>query len=85
AIQIIHGLLRDGSVDFVGQYYTARECELRPRAPRPGGPPIMVGAAGERMLRLTARYADAWNAFFWWSGNRADGVPPLRSAVDAAS
>jgi alkanesulfonate monooxygenase SsuD/methylene tetrahydromethanopterin reductase-like flavin-dependent oxidoreductase (luciferase family) len=55
AIQIIHGLLRTGHIDFQGQYYQARDCELRPRGPRPDGPPIMVGNdLGPRMLRLTS-------------------------------
>jgi alkanesulfonate monooxygenase SsuD/methylene tetrahydromethanopterin reductase-like flavin-dependent oxidoreductase (luciferase family) len=61
AIQIVHGLLRTGHVDFRGQYYQARDCELRPRGPRPDGPPILIGAEGPRMLRLTAQYADLWN------------------------
>jgi alkanesulfonate monooxygenase SsuD/methylene tetrahydromethanopterin reductase-like flavin-dependent oxidoreductase (luciferase family) len=64
-LQIVTGLLRDGHVDFQGAYHTARECELRPRGPRPQGPPILVGTrGGERMLRLAARYADAWNRDF---------------------
>jgi alkanesulfonate monooxygenase SsuD/methylene tetrahydromethanopterin reductase-like flavin-dependent oxidoreductase (luciferase family) len=61
AIQIIRGLLKDGHVDFAGRFYQARDCELRPRGPRPNGPPILVGGGGERMLGLTARYADQWN------------------------
>jgi alkanesulfonate monooxygenase SsuD/methylene tetrahydromethanopterin reductase-like flavin-dependent oxidoreductase (luciferase family) len=60
-IQIIHTLLRTGRIDHDGKYYTLRECELRPRGPRPAGPPIMVGALGPRMLRLLATYADDWN------------------------
>ncbi len=60
ALAIIAALLRDGHVDFVGRSYQARECELRPRGPRPGGMPIMIGAEGERLLQLTARHADAW-------------------------
>jgi len=35
AIQILHGLLRNGEVDFEGKYHFARECELKPRGPRP--------------------------------------------------
>jgi alkanesulfonate monooxygenase SsuD/methylene tetrahydromethanopterin reductase-like flavin-dependent oxidoreductase (luciferase family) len=62
AIQIIVPLLHTGRVDFAGKYYQARECELRPRGPRPGGPPILIGAKGPRMLRLAATYADLWNA-----------------------
>jgi alkanesulfonate monooxygenase SsuD/methylene tetrahydromethanopterin reductase-like flavin-dependent oxidoreductase (luciferase family) len=36
------------------------------------------------MLRLAAAHADAWNAWFTWFGNRPDGIPALRRAVDAA-
>ena len=70
ALGIITTLLREGQVDFEGTYYTARECELRPRGPRPDGPPILIGAlgTGPRMLRLTARYADLWNAWLTWGG-----------------
>lgn len=61
ALQIIRPLLRDGYVDFAGKYYTARNCEIVPRSPRPGGPPLMIGASKPRMLRLTAQYADMYN------------------------
>ena len=81
ALIIITTLLRDGRIDFAGSYYTARECELRPRGPRPHGPPIMIGTTGERMLRLAARYADQWNVD--WI-NQATEIPPLREKVDAA-
>jgi alkanesulfonate monooxygenase SsuD/methylene tetrahydromethanopterin reductase-like flavin-dependent oxidoreductase (luciferase family) len=84
ALQIIHGLLRDGAIDFAGRYHQARECELRPRGPRPQGPPILLGTVGERMLGLTARYADSWNAYFTHTRNRPSGVPALREKVDAA-
>jgi alkanesulfonate monooxygenase SsuD/methylene tetrahydromethanopterin reductase-like flavin-dependent oxidoreductase (luciferase family) len=88
ALKIIHGLLHDGAIDFEGTYHTARECELRPRGPRPGGDqphiPILLGTIGERMLRLTAEYADQWNVYFSHTQNRAAGVAPLREKVDAA-
>jgi alkanesulfonate monooxygenase SsuD/methylene tetrahydromethanopterin reductase-like flavin-dependent oxidoreductase (luciferase family) len=86
AVEIIHGLLRTGHVDVHGAYYAARDCELRPRGPRPGGPPIMIGTTGARMLRLVAQYADAWNVFFseTGSGNRVARIPALQTAVDAA-
>lgn len=61
AIEIIHGLLREGRVDFHGTYYEVSECLLRPRGPRSSGPPITIGAAGPRMMRLAARFADEWN------------------------
>ena len=83
AFTIIRSLLRDGHVDFAGEFYSARDCELLPR-PRPGGPPLMVGSMGERMLALTMPYVDAWNAWFSWTDNRPEGVAPLRAMVDAA-
>src|SRR5436189_2727120 len=61
ALQIITPLLREGRVDFTGKYYSAPNCELRPRGPRPGGPEILVASFKPRMLKLTARYADSWN------------------------
>ena len=61
ALQIVRPLLKQGRVDFAGKYYTARNCEITPRSPRPDGPPLLVGAFGPRMLRLAARYADLWN------------------------
>jgi alkanesulfonate monooxygenase SsuD/methylene tetrahydromethanopterin reductase-like flavin-dependent oxidoreductase (luciferase family) len=82
AFTIIRSLLRDGKVDFAGEFYSARDCELVPR-PRPGGPPLMVGSIGDRMLALTMPYVDSWNAWYSWTGNRPEGVKPLRTKVDA--
>jgi hypothetical protein len=61
ALQIIVPLLRHGKVDFRGKYYRALNCEIAPRGPRSNGPPILIGAAMPRMMRLAARYADCWN------------------------
>ncbi|MFN8677744.1 MAG: LLM class flavin-dependent oxidoreductase [Thermomicrobiales bacterium] len=61
AIKIIQPLLAEGAVDYAGTYSQANKAVNLPRGPRPEGPPIIVGTSGERMLRLTARYADAWN------------------------
>jgi alkanesulfonate monooxygenase SsuD/methylene tetrahydromethanopterin reductase-like flavin-dependent oxidoreductase (luciferase family) len=63
AIQIIHGLLKNGAIDFEGEFYSAKDAELVLRGPRPQGPPINIAAGGPKMLQLVARYGDAWN---WW-------------------
>jgi alkanesulfonate monooxygenase SsuD/methylene tetrahydromethanopterin reductase-like flavin-dependent oxidoreductase (luciferase family) len=84
ALQIIHSLLKHGQIDFEGKYYSARECELRPRGPRSQGPPILLGTTGARMLRLTARYADQWNGFYSRTGNAPGGLQPFNAALDAA-
>lgn len=61
AVQILRPLLRDGHVDFAGQYYQAVNCEDLPRGPRAEGPPLLLGTEGPRLLKLAARYADMWN------------------------
>jgi alkanesulfonate monooxygenase SsuD/methylene tetrahydromethanopterin reductase-like flavin-dependent oxidoreductase (luciferase family) len=82
AFTIVRRLLRDGAVDFSGEFYTVRDCERVPR-PRPGGPPLLVGSSGPRMLRITLPHVDAWNAWFDDFGNSPAGVAPLQDRVDA--
>jgi alkanesulfonate monooxygenase SsuD/methylene tetrahydromethanopterin reductase-like flavin-dependent oxidoreductase (luciferase family) len=83
AFTIIRTLLQEGAIDFEGAYYSARDCQLVPRS-RPGGPPIMVGSVGERMLDITVPYVAAWNVWHTDTGNSPAGVAPLREKVAAA-
>jgi probable F420-dependent oxidoreductase len=62
SLRIITSALRTGAADLDGTYAQARNLHLVPRGPSPHGPPIWIGARGPRLQRLTARYADAWNA-----------------------
>ncbi len=82
AFTIIRTLLTDGSIDFHGEFYDADRCTLHPRSPRPGGPPLMVGSIGERMLGITLPHVAAWN--MWWSqyGNSPDGFAREKARVD---
>lgn len=73
AFAIIRTLLSEGAIDFVGEYYTLRDCELVPPA-RPGGIPLMVGSEGPRVLRATLPHVDMWNAWFAWFGNTPEGA-----------
>ena len=77
-------MLRAGAIDFEGVYHKARDCELRPRGPTVGGPPILIGCLGPKMLRLTARYADLWNVYWFDTDNSANAIPDLRRLVDEA-
>ena len=83
AFTIIRSLLRDGEIDFHGDYYDADRCVLHPRSPRVGGPPLMVGSIGDRMLDITLPHVDAWN--MWWSqyGNTPAGFAREKERVDA--
>jgi probable F420-dependent oxidoreductase len=81
AIEIVASLLREGKVDFHGRYFNAPDCELRPRGPRPGGPPVLIASQGPRMLKLTAQFADAWNTA--WFG-LVDGITDRRAELERA-
>jgi alkanesulfonate monooxygenase SsuD/methylene tetrahydromethanopterin reductase-like flavin-dependent oxidoreductase (luciferase family) len=83
ALQIIGPLLRGESVAFAGRYHEVRDAMLLPPPDRPI--PILVAANGPRMLRLTARYADAWNtAWFGYPDHRLrQRLADLEIALDA--
>lgn len=81
AIQIITPLLREGKVDFTGTYYSAPNCELRPRGPRPGGPEILIASSKPRMHKIAARYADSWNTA--WLGQPTK-LAERRALLEAA-
>ncbi len=81
AIGIIAPMLREGKADLDGRFSSAKGMVNQPRGPHPDGAAILVGTTGPRMLRLTARYADAWNTV--WHKDPA-AVPPLMAAVDEA-
>ncbi len=84
AFTIIRTLLREGAIDFDGRFYQARDCELLPTGSRSGGPPLMIGSNGPRMLRIAAPHVDAWNTWFADIGNHPSGIAPLRDRVDDA-
>ena len=72
AMAVVLPLLREGRVDFTGEYERAPNCINEPRGPRAAGPPVLMGTQGPRLLRLAAREANAWNAC--WLG-RAPELP----------
>lgn len=79
-LRIIAAMLRTGRSSHAGRVSLTRSARLAPRGPRPEGLPIMVGAAGPRMLRLTAELADHWNGGL----RMPDEVAPLLARLDAA-
>jgi probable F420-dependent oxidoreductase len=85
AFTIIRTLLRDGEIDFDGRYFQARDAVLKPAPARPGGPPLMIGSVGPRMLEITMPHVDAWNVWYKDSGNSPAGMEPILRQVDDAA
>jgi alkanesulfonate monooxygenase SsuD/methylene tetrahydromethanopterin reductase-like flavin-dependent oxidoreductase (luciferase family) len=85
AFTIIRELLRTGRSDVRGTYYDVADCVLDPGPVRPGGPPLMLGSVGPRMMRIGLPHVDAWNV--WWSdyGNDAEEFAALRARVEQAA
>jgi alkanesulfonate monooxygenase SsuD/methylene tetrahydromethanopterin reductase-like flavin-dependent oxidoreductase (luciferase family) len=84
AFTIIRTLLREGHIDFHGDYHQVENCVLDPMPSRPGGPPLMLGSTSPRMMRIGLPYVDAWNV--WWSdyGNTPEGFTAVRERVEHA-
>jgi alkanesulfonate monooxygenase SsuD/methylene tetrahydromethanopterin reductase-like flavin-dependent oxidoreductase (luciferase family) len=82
AFTIIRTLVREGAIDFEGDFYVLRGMELVPPARR--DMPILIGSNGPRMLRTTMGHADMWNTWHLDYGNRASGIGPLLGEVDEA-
>jgi probable F420-dependent oxidoreductase len=88
-LQVIVPLLRGERVTVAGAYHQVEDALLIPPPRRParspGAMPILIAAKGARVLRLTARWADAWNTAWFalpderFAQRRAD----LRAACEA--
>ena len=85
AISIIAPMLREGRANFEGTYYQVNDIVNQPRGPRgaEGGPPILIGTGSPRMLRLAARFADAWNGD--WHREASAAVPLLERLDEACA
>jgi alkanesulfonate monooxygenase SsuD/methylene tetrahydromethanopterin reductase-like flavin-dependent oxidoreductase (luciferase family) len=79
-IEVIDRLLRGESVDFEGKWSRYAGAQLLPPPARKT--PVLIASKGERMLRLTARWADAWNTA--WYGRIDDTLRERTAGIDAA-
>ncbi|HRD99699.1 MAG TPA: LLM class flavin-dependent oxidoreductase [Ilumatobacteraceae bacterium] len=62
SIEVIRHLFDDERADFAGRWYTLTDAPFEPK-PLQRPLPLLVGTGGDRMMRATARYAQAWNTW----------------------
>jgi alkanesulfonate monooxygenase SsuD/methylene tetrahydromethanopterin reductase-like flavin-dependent oxidoreductase (luciferase family) len=63
AVQVIRLLMTTDGASLAGRYYTLRDATYLPRPVQQPHPPFWIGAGGDRMLGLAARFADVWHSF----------------------
>ncbi|HWV34795.1 MAG TPA: LLM class flavin-dependent oxidoreductase [Thermomicrobiales bacterium] len=79
---IIRELFATGEASLQGEWYTIDGALLFPKPVQPGGPPIMIGSKGRRMLEITLPHVAMWNAWSADYGNTREGLADLLGFVD---
>jgi probable F420-dependent oxidoreductase len=77
SLRVIDPLLRGERVTFEGRWTRVEGAAILPPPLR--RVPVLIAAKGERMLRLTARYADAWQIA--WFGLPDERFASLRAGL----
>jgi probable F420-dependent oxidoreductase len=83
-IDILKGLFAESQCSFTGRHYSVKELNGTPKPVQPGGPPIMIGGGGRKILSMAARRADiiqVVGAAFGTTGAVVDDLSSFR--VDA--
>lgn len=81
--EILRRLLTGERVDHQGEFYRLEGGELLP-PPRPGGPPLMIGSNGRRMLSVALPHVTMWNSWYRDFGNDPTGLAGLLERIDRA-
>ena len=61
AIHVVKAMFTEEHPTFEGEHYQIDDALNNPKPTSQPHPPIVIGGAGPRMLRLIARHADEWN------------------------
>jgi probable F420-dependent oxidoreductase len=57
-LDVMRQLWRDGKADLAGEHYTVTAAQGHPRPASAGGPKIVIGGGGRKVLSIAAREAD---------------------------
>jgi len=83
AFEIIRRLLAGDRVTLDGSYHRVDDAILLPEPRR--RPPLMIGSGGHRVLSIALPHVDAWNTWFDWYGNTAEGFAARNAEIDEAA
>lgn len=83
AFEIVRRLVDGERVTFAGTFFELQDAVVLPRPARP--PRLMIGTTGPRLLQATLPHVDAWNTWYDWYGNTADGFARRNAEITAAA
>ncbi|TMG28624.1 MAG: TIGR03560 family F420-dependent LLM class oxidoreductase [Chloroflexi bacterium] len=61
SLEVLTSLWTKERTTFDGRYYHIKDAIANPKPIQKPRPPIWIGAGGDQMLQVVARYADVWN------------------------
>jgi len=61
SLEVMTSLWTRERTSFDGRYYHFKDATANPKPIQKPHPPIWIGAGGDQMLQVVARYADVWN------------------------
>lgn len=82
ALEIIHRLWHEESVDFTGRHWTLRGASIAPR-PVQAALPMWIGGASEAAVRRTARYGSGWQGGAETPAEAGAVVAAIKAALPA--
>ncbi|MEM4310915.1 MAG: LLM class flavin-dependent oxidoreductase [Nitrososphaerales archaeon] len=62
ALTIVRSLWTKDKVTYNGKYYKVKDAVCEPKPLQKPYPPLWVGGSGDEVLRITAEFADGWDA-----------------------
>ena len=85
ALTIMKKLWTEDEATFKGKHYSVNKALCLPKPVQKPHPPILVGGGGDKMLRLIAKHANAWNSGFTSPEGFVEEIARLQKACDEVS
>ena len=57
-LDVMRQMWRDGTANLKGEHYTVTNAQGHPRPHTPGGPKVLIGGGGKKILTVAAQHAD---------------------------
>jgi F420-dependent oxidoreductase-like protein len=70
-IDVVRAMFTESEPSYDGDHYRIENAPNNPKPVQDPHPPIVIGGIGPKMLRLTAKHADEWNAYVEVGGDKS--------------